>query len=178
MITYYDYKINIDSQKDYDEFVESVDLFKCKCPCCGHKGAFNLHGLYSRRVFFSSGQVELYVQRVRCTNCNSTHSLFPSCIVPYQRMMVEHQVALLIEIEDTGGINEIGEALPYLEGDYLFSLYEKFHRKGWKQRLISMGLTLKSEIFELIRRSFDEFRVQFLQIGTMRNGLAIANNIN
>lgn len=92
--------------------------------------------------------------------------------------MVEHQVALLIEIEDTGGINEIGEALPYLEGDYLFSLYEKFHRRGWKQRLISMGLTLKSEIFELIRRSFDEFRVQFLQIGTMRNGLAIANNIN
>lgn len=178
MITYYDYKIKIDSQKDYDEFVESVNLFLCKCPCCDRVGGFILHGLYTRRVFFSGGQVLLFVQRVRCVHCGSTHSLFPSSIVPYQRMMLEHQVKLLDEIEETGEINEIGEALPYLEGDYLFYLYEKFHRKGWKQRLISMGLNLKSEILELIRRSFDEFRVQFLQIGTKRNGLAIANNIN
>lgn len=178
MITYHYENIKIDSQEDYDNFVDNVNLFKCTCPCCGCVGGFNLHGVYTRRVFFSNGQEKLYVQRIRCVHCGSTHSLFPSCIVPYQRMMVEHQVMLLNEIEETGEINEIGEALPYLEGDYLFYLYEKFILKGWKQRLQSMKLTIKNEILELIRRSFDEFRVQFLQIGTMRNKLAIANNIN
>ena len=167
---YFNTNTKISSQKDYDTFLKQVIVEKIVCPCCGKVGYFIYYGVYERGVYTSTGTLMLTVQRLQCVECGSTHALFPPCLVAYQRMQLQDQIYLFDEIEETDRIDNIGESFPYLDGDYLYYLYENY-LKHWKERLLSMMMSLKDDIFELIRRSFDEYKRQFLQISSLRNSL-------
>ena len=65
-------------------------LFKdYKCPRCGAKARFHRHGTYVRFITHLSPAGEiifetLEILRLQCQSCNSTHSILPSEIIPFQ----------------------------------------------------------------------------------------------
>jgi hypothetical protein len=77
-------------RNDYKE-----KIFNCyhsaeyTCPNCGAKARFHRHGTYSRWVTYlsTSGCIvfeSLEILRLKCQSCNSTHSILPGDIIPFQ----------------------------------------------------------------------------------------------
>lgn len=70
----------------YSCFLDSSynDLHQMHCPSCGliHSLVFNGH--YRRHYITEDGaRHSLSVQRCLCKHCHRSHSLLPSCLVPY-----------------------------------------------------------------------------------------------
>ena len=80
--------------KDYKEIIldcnhSSYHSFEYTCPKCGAKARFHRHGTYSRWVTYlsTSGCIvfeSLEILRLKCQSCNSTHSILPGDIIPFQ----------------------------------------------------------------------------------------------
>lgn len=79
--------------KDYKEkilnFSNCYHSFEYTCPKCGAKARFHRHGTYSRWVTYlsTSGCIvfeSLEILRLKCQSCNSTHSILPGDIIPFQ----------------------------------------------------------------------------------------------
>ena len=60
----------------------------CNCPKCKAKSNFSYHGSYLRNIsFIINNKVydfKVWVTRVICNSCGSTHALLPNFIVPYK----------------------------------------------------------------------------------------------
>lgn len=76
--------------KDYKEkILNYYHSFEYTCPKCGAKARFHRHGTYSRWVTYlsTSGCIvfeSLEILRLKCQSCNSTHSILPGDIIPFQ----------------------------------------------------------------------------------------------
>ena len=80
--------------KDYKEKIfncnhTSHHSFEYTCPKCGAKARFHRHGTYTRWVTYlsTSGCIvfeALEILRLKCQSCNSTHSILPGDIIPFQ----------------------------------------------------------------------------------------------
>lgn len=76
--------------KDYKEkILNCYHSFEYTCPKCGAKARFHRHGTYSRWVTYlsTSGCIvfeSLEILRLKCQSCNSTHSILPGDIIPFQ----------------------------------------------------------------------------------------------
>jgi transposase len=76
--------------KDYKEKIfDCYHSFEYTCPKCGAKARFHRHGTYSRWVAYlsTSGCIvfeTLEILRLKCQSCNSTHSILPGDIIPFQ----------------------------------------------------------------------------------------------
>lgn len=69
-----------------------TDLNKNKCPHCKANNKLVKYGTYNRNLSIliddEINVYHLFVQRVKCNSCGSTHALLPCFIVPYMSMAV------------------------------------------------------------------------------------------
>lgn len=76
--------------KNYKEkILYSDQSFEYTCPKCGAKARFHRHGTYFRSISHLSkeGYIVfeiLEILRLKCLSCNSTHSILPGDIIPFQ----------------------------------------------------------------------------------------------
>lgn len=76
--------------KDYKEkILNCYHSFEYKWPKCGAKAKFHRHGTYQRFITYLSitGDIvfeTLEILRLKCQSCNSTHSILPADIIPFQ----------------------------------------------------------------------------------------------
>lgn len=76
--------------KDYKEkILNYYHPFEYTCPKCGAKARFHRHGTYGRFItcLSTTGCIvfeTLEILRLKCQSCNSTHSILPSDIIPFQ----------------------------------------------------------------------------------------------
>ena len=158
------------TQEAYKKVLEELDIHRLECPCCGHAGCLIGHGHYQRGVKESGKLIKLQIQRLKCKECEKTHALLPSNIVPYTQVRVEEQVEIIRESE---GKREY-EAI--MARNYLIDLSEiraviRRYQKNWKEKLTSWGLEIKSSVTKLIRESFEHGKQQFMQIRRTANKL-------
>lgn len=76
--------------KDYEEkILKNYTPFEYACPKCSAKARFHRHGTYLRWVTYLSVEGYIFFEpmeilRLKCQSCNSTHSILPSDIIPFQ----------------------------------------------------------------------------------------------
>lgn len=76
--------------KDYSETILNRNRpFDYSCPKCHAVARFHRHGCYSRWVAILSEEtgiefVSLSILRLKCQSCQSTHSILPGDIIPFQ----------------------------------------------------------------------------------------------
>ena len=176
MITVYVENINIQSQKDYDDFINGIDIFLFECPYCHHRGCLIIHGYYERNLITVLGIIRLLVTRCKCNECGHTNAIMPSSIIPYQPLQLSDQISLIDEMETCKEITIVPSKYDFIDINYFYYLYDKFKEK-WKQRMLSAFMTFEDTISVLIKKSWQYYRCQFLQIHRLTNGLAMANHI-
>lgn len=166
MITVLSQKFNSLSQKIYDSVIASLQLHLVKCTC-GKGGCLIFYGHYHRKIKYCSDLIDLCIQRVRCKECGTSHALIPSSVVPYSRSTLEDQQEILLCFDAGRPFHHV-LARNYLIDEsnarYIVRQYSSF----WKQRLLSLGLTLKDA---LTAPCLLFYSLQFMQIHRTRNKL-------
>ena len=88
---------NFESHKDQNSYLQSLmpditDLARNKCPHCKANNKLVKYGTYNRNLSILIDdniiKFNIYVQRVICNSCGSTHALLPNFIVPYKSMAI------------------------------------------------------------------------------------------
>lgn len=171
MITVLFKDYNTFSQDSYDSAVDELQLHTVKCTC-GKSGCLIRHGHYCRQVKLMSDLLCLIVQRVRCKECGTSHALIPSVLVPYSQIPLEDQQEILECIENGVSPEPVMDRNLLVDENNVKYIIRQF-RKHWKQRLFSLGLSLKDQ---LTIPSLAVFSRQFMQIHRTRNILLSATN--
>lgn len=65
------------------------------CRHCGYAGNLHRHASYHRTIICKEITTSVKIQRVICPNCNKTHALIPSDIIPYFQHTLETILNLL-----------------------------------------------------------------------------------
>ena len=159
------------SQDFYDSVVKNIQLHMVECPC-GKSGCQILYGHYGRKVKFMSELVTLLIQRVFCKECLHTHALLLSGMVPYSQVPLEDQQEIIDCCEDQRPVEHV------LQRNYLIDESNVKHvirqyRRHWKQRLASIGATIKDA---LPVPCLSAYLRQFMQIHSTRNILFSPTN--
>ncbi len=152
MLTLNTNDFNIDIKK-YDKIIDTLEVKTIKCPICGHCD-LERHGYYSRYINISKEKIEMTILRVRCKSCGKTHAVLPSFIVPYLHTSI-------IELHDD--VVSIDEGKTPDKDEHEIKQIKKIHRK-WKEILLSLGLNIRSKLFDLVRECFRAFKQCFMQI--------------
>ena len=162
MITIYLKNFNRElTQKIYDEVIDNLNIYNLMCPKC-FACHMSKHAYYSRGVKTKSGKIELVVLRVKCEECNSTHAILLSCIIPYQSIQLKDQIRIIKNInvkqlmKDNTCISELN--VYYVRRNY---------RKYFEQRLISHNISLDRN---LVYNCFLKFFRNFNQVKWGCNG--------
>lgn len=71
------------NQDFYDEEFMHLNFSVIKCPKCGAVGFFHYFGHYARHLF-NNGSEYIYITRIQCEKCHSTHALLPDLMIPYR----------------------------------------------------------------------------------------------
>lgn len=172
MITVFIEDCNDFSQDFYDRAVSGIQLHMVECTC-GRKGCLIRYGHYKRYVKFMSDMVLISVQRVRCTECGSTHALLPSLLVPYSQIPLKDQQ----EILDNAGRGRVPHSVMernlLIDENNIKHIIRQF-KKHWEQRLLSIGCSLLDPLTVPCLHAFSR---QFMQIHRTRNKLFIPANM-
>lgn len=160
------------TQSTYDDFIKSINISTVTCPKCGHTGYLVFYGFYPRRVVFNDKIDTIHVQRVMCQYCHRTHALFPDCIVPYNPVLLNDQVSLICELEDTDSCESFQTEFPHVPDSLIDRIYNGF-KSHWKQRMLSEYMNFDMKLYDLIISAFSHYRMQFLQIHHGLNGLIL-----
>lgn len=140
---------------------------------CGKKGCLIRYGHYRRYVKFMSVLIELCVQRVWCKECETSHALLPSLIVPYSQIPLKDQQEILA-CADSGKVPEaVMERNFLVDENHVKYLLRQF-KKHWKERLASLRLSL---LDHLTIPCLDTYSMQFMQIHGTPNKLCTLTNI-
>lgn len=156
------------SEKLYFSFLQLINLFSVECTC-HKKGCLIFYGWYKRKVKLPSGPLLLSVQRVRCKECGKTHALLPSVLVPYSQVSLKDQLDILILTEDDRSPETVMDRNPMIDENNVKHII-RLYKKHWKERLRSIGLTLRDE---LIIPCLSAFSRQFMQIHRIPNILFV-----
>jgi hypothetical protein len=75
--------------KDYKKKILNSYQASYQCPKCGAIARFHRHGTYLRWITYLSatGHIAfepLEILRLQCQSCNSTHSILPGDVIPFQ----------------------------------------------------------------------------------------------
>lgn len=140
------------SQIDYDKMIDDIPFHQLCCSC----GA---HGTLIKHAYTCS----LRVLRVKCKSCGRTHTILPSCCIPYSQLSLSCQIQIIRYY--SSGI----PASPYLaqqnpdisERDihYFLTQYKAF----WHEWLLSFSISLRNNL-SFIRSCFPFCKLQFMQI--------------
>jgi hypothetical protein len=168
MITIETENCNPISQDFYDHIIFSLDLATLTC-ACGHTGQLIWYGSYARKVKLVDQAISLQVARVYCSSCGHTHAILLSSIVPYSQIPLDVQVAVIECYEQGSGFHSILDSQITMDENNIASIIRSY-RQHWYQRLLSLSVLFKS-LSELVRKSFQDFSRQFMQIKSTRNKL-------
>lgn len=168
MITIFFKDCNDFSQNIYNDFIDRIQLHMLQCPC-GKSGCLVRYGHYPRKVKYLSSLITLDVQRVWCRECRHTHALIPSIFVPYSQIPLHDQQEILMYLEDHRSPEEVLQQNLLVDENNVKYIFRQF-RKHWKQRILSLGLSLSCA---LSIPCLSVYSRQFMQIHRTRNILFI-----
>lgn len=81
-------QIKLSDRQWFERETEKTILSDYACPACGAKGCKEPFGHYGRYLVTWDGAAQVshtvVVSRYRCSSCGHTHTLLPSCLVPYK----------------------------------------------------------------------------------------------
>lgn len=152
---------NCFSQDYYDSIVNDLPFHRLTCSC-GHSACLAVHAYYKRGVFLPEGEQTLRICRVRCSECRRTHALLPASIVPYDRILLADQHAIICAYEDGTDPNAVCDENPSIDENCVKAVIRRY-LLFWLQRILSEAIRL-TEIRSLVRDCFACYSMQFLQI--------------
>lgn len=82
----------------YEAKIREKGNMDYQCPVCRKKSTLKRHGFYKRNMILWFGHKEeklLYILRVQCTTCKSTHAVLPNDAVPYKVYSIPFYVKML-----------------------------------------------------------------------------------
>ena len=158
------------SQENYDEYIKSLNLSSLKCSSCELPGHCSKHAYYIRKVVVVNGKVAIRILRVQCGQCNATHALLPSQIVPYSQILLEDQLEIITEHEAGVTPHCIVPSNPEID-TWIVIYIIKQYLNHWMARLKSSSICLCSGIEDLISSCFEHHNRQFMQIKCRNNCL-------
>ena len=158
------------SQDFYDNIIFSLDLATLPC-VCGHTGDLIWYGGYRRNLKLSAQVISLRIARVYCSRCAHTHAILITPIVPYSQVPLDIQVAVIECYEQGQGFHSLLDSQTTIDESNIASIIRDY-RLYWHQRLLSLDVCLYP-LLDLVRRSFQHFSRQLLQIKNTPNKLFI-----
>ena len=159
------------SQDLYKKLIDSLQLHMVECTC-GKKGCLIFWGHYRRTVKYLSSSIQLCVQRVCCKECGKTNSLLPSLLVPYSQIPLRDQQEILQAMDSASSPEPVMERNNLIDENHIKYIFSQF-KKHWKQRLLSLGLSLLDDLASPCLYAFSR---QFMQIHRTRNRLCSFTN--
>lgn len=170
MITVITNQINTLDQISYNKFIDSINYCNLECSC-GIANCFNIHGYYYRYVKSIIRKISLQIQRVKCKHCNKTHSIFPHIIVPYSQILLPDQISIIAANSEKKILETIMTNNESIDESNIRHIVKQ-HSKYWKERILSIGLTITDDILTLSEKCLREFKKQFMQIKYIPNILS------
>lgn len=172
MITLFSPDFNTLDQDSYDSLIASLQFHQLRCPKCGHSGCMTIHGYYTRHVKTPDSVNSLYICRVICSGCRSTHALLPSSLVPYSQIPLCDQLQIIADHE-SGSKHPHRDHLfsnPFIDESSIKSVISRYVRV-WYQRLVSIAASVKMSAGLLIQKCFERYSRQFMQVRRTTNSL-------
>lgn len=160
------------SQELYDRTIDGLQLHMVGCTC-GRKGCLIRYGHYKRYVKFMSTLIPLCIQRVWCKECETSHALLPSPLVPYSQIPLEDQQEILA-CRESGKSPEAVMGRNYLVDENHVKYISRQFKKHWKERLAALRLSLTDY---LTVPCLGSYSMQFMQIRRTPNKLCVQTNI-
>jgi len=170
MIQFFSDFDNLFFQKDYDEFIKTLNLSSLKCSACELSGYCTNFAHYKRMIVIIDGKESIKILRVQCGQCNTTHALLPSQIVPYSQILLEDHVEIITQYEAGTAQHGITPSNPEID-IWIVVYIIKQYLKHWEARLRSNDISLSSGIRELVLSCFKNHSRQFMQVKRGRNCL-------
>ncbi len=157
MITIYLKNFNKDiNQAIYDDEVNKLNTNTIQCPKC-HQHHMVKHAYYSRRVKTKKSAISLIVLRVKCKECNSTHAILPSAIIPYSSIQYKDQLRII----KNKNLKELMIDNIYIDESDI-SRVKRNYNKHFKQMLIANRIILNNELiincFKCFNRNFNQIK--------------------
>ena len=159
------------SQDLYKKLTDNLQLHLVECTC-GRKGGLIFFGHYRRRVKYLSNMLHICIQRVCCKECRKTNALIPSLLVPYSQIPLRDQQEILHAMDSASSPEPVMERNNLIDENHIKYIFSQF-KKHWKQRLLSLSLSL---LEELTSPCLEVFSRQFMQIHRTRNKLCSFTN--
>lgn len=155
------------TQKIYDTIISVLNIHALVCPMCGHCH-MTKHAYYSRKVKTTDGIKELVILRVKCENCNSTHALLPSCLIPYQSIQLKDQVVIVKNEK----LDELLNVNVYINHDDIKRVRRNY-RKHYKEMLEAHGILLDDDLvikcFKVFKRTFNQIKRGYILLYTQNH---------
>ena len=159
MITHLKIKIKSITQKNYNEFIENMDIHALTCSC-GMSGQLIKHAYYDRHIKTPNGIITLKILRVKCKCCNKTHAIFPECIVPYSQVLLNDHISIIKSYNNGSSFEPIMISNEFIDESNI-SYIIKQYLKHWKELIISFKISLDLSIS---KQCLSYFKRQFMQI--------------
>ena len=159
------------SQDLYKKLIDSLQLHMVECTC-GRKGCLIFFGHYRRKVKYLSNTIRICVQRVCCKECGKTNALIPSLLVPYSQIPLRDQQEIMYAMDSASSPEPVMERNNLIDENHIKYIFSQF-KKHWKQRLLSLGLSLLDNLTSPCLYAFSR---QFMQIHRTRNRLCSFTN--
>lgn len=173
MITVFIEKCNTFSQENYNFLIDNLAINTLKCPFCGISGCFSVHGYYYRWLKICGVKIKLRILRVICSECEHTHAILPSTIVPYSQIQYDDQKAICERFESKSGYDDIMTENQCIDESNIAYIIKNYC-KHWREKILSW----KMMVFEdILQPCFDNVHKQFMQIKRTTNTLIRVNHI-
>ena len=157
-------------QKKYNKFIESLNFSSLTCSSCGSRGQCKRHAFYTRKIITEHRKEDIRILRVKCSHCKGTHALLPIWIVPYSQHLIADQIEIIRTFESGTSPHRITPSNPEIDTWGVIYIIKQFEHH-WKQRLLSIKVSVFDEIDQLISSCFASYSRQFMQIKRNRNAL-------
>lgn len=139
---------NIDK---YYNFIKSLEPMMIECTC-GCRGQCIKYGKYPRTVIYNGEKFTIYIQRIYCKHCKTTHAILPSYIIPYKHLSMEDAIYIIETYEEYPNDSYDNEA------NIIINEY-----KDWKEKLESISLTIRDGLRKIISFCARYFSMCFMQ---------------
>ena len=126
-------------------------------------GCLVRHGYYSRKLKTQEGTIVLRILRVKCKECGRTHAILPELVVPYTQIPADLQQKMLSYSLGSPELESLMQDNTDITESNVLAVKSRY-RQEWKERLATMAMKVQDSILDLIRRAFQSFHRQFMQI--------------
>lgn len=168
MITNTSHKIKYFTQKNYKQFLDTIQFHRLSCSC-GRSGCLIKHAYYERRVKTPDGCITLRILRVICKHCGKTHAVFPEWIVPYSQILLKDHLKIIQTYLSQGSFEQVMMSNLYIDESNIRYIIRQYLRY-WKERITAFAFVLDDTIsFHCLKT----LKRQFMQIKCIQNILSV-----